>query len=193
MIFRKIKYFNFQKTIYNAYIYIQNLKMKKSIILLLSLVILSCSQQPSQECQTLETANVNLEKNIEMYVSVWKNLFEKRDIELINIDSFDPQATVVTAQGDIVGIDAFRAYYNNYLSGFSDAQFEIVDIFGQGDKIVKHWTFKGTHDGEMFGIPATNNTVEISGTTLIWMKDGKILKEQDYFDNHSFLTQLGLL
>jgi steroid delta-isomerase-like uncharacterized protein len=178
------------------YIYTQNLKnikMKKSIILLLSLVILSCSQQPSQECQTLETANVNLEKNIEMYVSVWETLFEKRDIELINIDSFDPQATVVTAQGDIVGIDAFRAYYNNYLSGFSDAQFEIVDIFGQGDKMVKHWTFKGTHDGEMFGIPATNNKVDISGTTLIWMKDGKILKEQDYFDNHSFLTQLGLL
>ena len=167
--------------------------MKKSIILLLSLVILSCSQQPSQECQTLETANVNLEKNIEMYVSVWENLFEKRDIELINIDSFDPQATVVTAQGDIVGIDAFRAYYNNYLSGFSDAQFEIIDAFGQGNKIVKHWRFKGTHDGELFGIPATNNKVDISGITLVAMKNGKVLQEQDFFDNYSFLSQLGLL
>ncbi len=68
--------------------------MKKSIFLLLSLVILSCSQPPSQECQTLETANANLEKNIEMYVSVWENLFDKRDINLINTDSFDPQATV---------------------------------------------------------------------------------------------------
>ena len=45
----------------------------------------------------------------------------------------------------------------------------------------------------MFGIPATNNTVDISGATLVTMKDGKILKEQDYFDNHSFLIQLGLL
>jgi hypothetical protein len=25
------------------------------------------------------------------------------------------------------------------------------------------------------------------------MKDGKVLQEQDYFDNHSFLMQLGLL
>ena len=167
--------------------------MKKSIVLLLSLVILSCSQQPSQECQTLELENTNLNKNLVNYVSAWEAVFESRDITLINTDSFDAQATVVTAQGDVVGIDAFRAYYNNYLTGFSDAEFEFIDVFGQGDKIVKHWNFKGTHDGELFGIPATNNKVDISGTTLVWMKDGKVIKEQDFFDNHSFLTQLGLL
>jgi len=167
--------------------------MKKSIVLLLSLVILSCSQQPSQECQTLALENTNLNKNIVNYVSAWEAVFEKRDINLINTDSFDLQATVVTAQGDVEGIDAFRAYYNNYLTGFSDAEFKFIDVFGQGDKIVKHWNFKGTHDGELFGIPATNNKVDLSGTTLVWMKDGKVIKEQDFFDNHSFLTQLGLL
>ena len=167
--------------------------MKKSILLLLSLVILSCSQQPSQECQTLALENTNLNKNIVTYVAAWEAVFEKRDINLINTDSFDLQATVVTAQGDVEGIDAFRAYYNNYLTGFSDAEFKFIDVFGQGDKIVKHWNFKGTHDGELFGIPATNNKVDLSGTTLVWMKDGKVIKEQDFFDNHSFLTQLGLL
>ena len=167
--------------------------MKKSIVLLLSLIILSCTQQPSQECQTLALENTNLNKNIVNYVSAWEAVFEKRDINLINTDSFDLQATVVTAQGDVEGIDAFRAYYNNYLTGFSDAEFKFIDVFGQGDKIVKHWNFKGTHDGELFGIPATNNKVDISGTTLVWMKDGKVIKEQDFFDNHSFLTQLGLL
>ena len=45
----------------------------------------------------------------------------------------------------------------------------------------------------MFGIPATNNKVDISGTTIVLMKDGKVVQEQDYFDNHSFLMQLGLL
>ena len=36
----------------------------------------------------------------------------------------------------------------------------------------------------MFGIPATNKKVDISWTTLVLMKDGKVLQEQDYFDNH---------
>ena len=120
-------------------------------------------------------------------------MFLDRDINLINTDSFDEQATVVTATGDITGIDSFRDYYNNYLTGFSDAQFTFIDVFGQGDNIVKHWNFKGTHDGEMFGIPATGNKVDISGATIVKMKDGKILQEQDFFDNHSFLSQLGLL
>ena len=116
-----------------------------------------------------------------------------RDSNAINTDSFDEQVTVVTASGNITGIDGFREYYNNYLTGFSDAEFNFIDIIAQGDKLVKHWNFKGTHDGVMFGIPATNKKVDISGTTLVLMKDGKVLQEQDYFDNHSFLMQLGLL
>ena len=28
---------------------------------------------------------------------------------------------------------------------------------------------------------------------LFLMKDGKVFREQDFFDNHSFLMQLGLL
>jgi len=84
-------------------------------------------------------------------------------------------------------------YYGNYLIGFSDAEFNFIDVFGDGDKLVKHWNFKGTHDGELFGIPATNNKVDINGTTIVLMKDGRILQEQDFFDNYSFLKQLGLL
>ena len=60
------------------------------------------------------------------------------------------------------------------MTGFSDAEFTIVDIFGQGDKMVKHWNFKGTHDGDFFGVPATGKSVDISGTTIIIMKDGKL-------------------
>jgi steroid delta-isomerase-like uncharacterized protein len=101
--------------------------------------------------------------------------------------------TVVTASGDVTGIDAFRDYYSNYLTAFSDAEFTFVHIFGQGDKLVKQWNFKGTHDGDFFGIPATNKSLDLSGTTIVMMKDGKVFKEQDFFDNHTFLMQLGLL
>jgi len=71
--------------------------------------------------------------------------------------------------------------------------FTIVDVFGQGDKIVKHWNFKGTHTGEFFGIPASGKKVDIDGVTLVKMKDGKIAQEQDFLDNLSFYQQLGLI
>ena len=167
--------------------------MKKLLFLATFLLIVSCAQQPSEECQTLETANTQIQKDIVTYKTVWDRVFLERDINLIDTDSFDEQATVVTATGNVTGIDAFKGYYNNYLTGFSDAEFTFINIFGQGDNIVKHWNFKGTHDGEMFGIPASGNKLDISGTTIVKMKDGKILQEQDFFDTKSFESQLGLL
>ena len=168
--------------------------MKKIILLsIATLLFISCNQPKNEECDSLAKANAQTEKNINTYKTAWDVFFKTRDPNAINTDSFDEQVTVVTAEGNITGIEAFRDYYNNYLTGFSDAEFNFIDIIGQGDQLVKHWNFKGTHDGDMFGIPATNNKVDISGTTIVLMKDGKVVQEQDYFDNHSFLMQLGLL
>ena len=165
--------------------------MKKILSMCVAFLVLSCG--PSEKCVTLEQENSKTDQNLDTYKTAWEQFFENRDPSAVNTDSFDENVTVVTASGDIKGIDAFRDYYNNYLTGFSDAEFSFVDIFAQGDKLVKHWNFKGTHDGEMFGIPATGNKLDISGTTIVLMKDGKVFREQDFFDNHSFLMQLGLL
>ena len=78
----------------------------------------------------------------------------------------------------------------NYLNGFSNIEFTIVDAFGQGNRIVKHWNFKGVHTGDFFGIPATGNMLDLSGTTLVTMENGKIAKEQDFFDMQSLTSQL---
>ena len=166
---------------------------KWCIMLCISLLVLGCNN-PSEKQLELELAQSTLEKNITMYETVWNKVINDREIDLINEDSFDKDVTALaTSGGDIIGLENFKNYYNNYLTGFSDAEFTIVDIFGQGDKMVKHWNFKGTHDGDFFGVPATGKSVDISGTTLIKMKDGKIVAEQDYMDFLSFYTQLGLL
>ena len=115
----------------------------------------------------------------------WVNEFK-----VANENNFQKDVVVVTAQGDLVGIKAVKDFYMNYLNGFSDIEFTILDAFGQGDRIVKHWNFKGTHTGEFFGIPATGNKLDLSGTTLVTMKDGKIAKEQDFFDMQSLILQL---
>ena len=167
----------------------------KNIILitLIGVTILSCEPKQSQECIDLSNANSKVKSNLELYSMVWDKAINGRNIEIINLDYFDENIKAITADGDIEGIDDFKAYYNNYLTGFSDAEFNIVDVFGQGDKIVKHWNFKGTHDGDFFGIPPTGKKIDLIGTTLVLMKDGKILQEQDFFDNYSLLSQLGLL
>jgi predicted ester cyclase len=62
-----------------------------------------------------------------------------------------------------------------------------------GDKLVKHWEFKGKHTGTFFGIPATGKDVDLFGVTIVKMKGGKIAEEQDFMDNLEFMQQLGLM
>tara|TARA_B100001057_G_scaffold108032_1_gene105689 strand:- start:37 stop:573 length:537 start_codon:yes stop_codon:yes gene_type:complete len=167
--------------------------LNKSIILLVVLSILSCRSEPNK-CVDLKASQAELEANLRMYETVWDKVINGRQIDLINSSSFDEGVTAVaTSEGDIVGLENFKNYYNNYIVGFSDAQFTIIDAFGQGDKIVKHWNFRGTHDGEFFGVPATGKKVDVSGVTLVKMKNGRISAEQDFMDLLDFYTQLGLM
>jgi steroid delta-isomerase-like uncharacterized protein len=107
--------------------------------------------------------------------------------------NFSKNVVMHASPSDVVGIDSARAYYANYLTGFSDISFTIKDVFGMDDKLVKHWNFKGTHTGLFFGIAATGKKVDIDGVTLVRMENGKIAEERDFMDNLQFMQQLGLI
>jgi len=136
--------------------------------------------------------NAQIEKDIKMYASTWDEIINHGKLDLINDKNFDKQITLISSPENVVGIENFKAYYSNYLTGFSDIKFTVIDVFGQGNKIIKHWNFKGKHTGNFFGIPATGKTVNVEGVTLVKMKNGKIAQEQDFMDNWVFMQQLGL-
>jgi len=161
------------------------------MIAIVFLVIIANCGAPTtdKKTTTLLDAKAKLERDSAMYEDTWAR-FLKGDTSVVNEDRFQKDVVIVTAEGDLVGIEACKNYYMNYLIGFSDIDFTVLEIIGQGDRLVKHWNFKGTHTGDFFGIPASGNKLNLSGTTLVSMKDGKIAKEQDFFDVMSMVTQL---
>ena len=134
-----------------------------------------------------------VEANIKKYSHVWDEIINKGKLDMFNDSNFTKDVVMHASPTDIVGIDSAKAYYANYLTGFSNTSLTIKDVFGQGDKLVKHWTFSGTHTGVFFGIPATGKKVSIDGVTLVRMSNGKIAEERDFFDNYDFMMQLGLI
>jgi steroid delta-isomerase-like uncharacterized protein len=153
--------------------------------------------KPSAENQDSESLKLTqydpLEAHLTKYESVWKDILNKGEVDKFNEIYFDPRVTMITQFENIQGFESFKAYYNNFLIGFSDIQFTFHDAFGQGERIVGHWNFKGKHTGEFFGIPPTNKNVDISGVTLVHLKDGKIIQVQDFLDNLEFMRQLGII
>jgi steroid delta-isomerase-like uncharacterized protein len=156
----------------------------KTTKLLLAIALLTITSTFAQKS--------NFEKDVKMYTQVWDNIINKRQIEQINDTHFDKNVVLVTSPQNIVGIAGIKAYYQNFLTGFSDITFTVKNVFGQGDQLVKHWNFKGKHTGNFFGIPATGNKVDVEGVTLVKMKNEKILQEQDFMDNTVLMQQLGL-
>src|SRR5205809_2726234 len=165
---------------------------KLSTIVIVVAIIASTFLSCSSTVKNNSPATDSVEANIKMYSHVWDEIINKRRLDMFNDSNFTKDV-VMHANPDIVGIDSARAYYANYLTGFSNIIFTIKDVFGQGNKLVKHWNFKGTHTGVFFGIPATGKTVSIDGVTLVRMQNGKIEEERDFFDNLDFMTQLGLM
>ena len=156
---------------------------------MLSLLFNACTSNEKSESVTTDPVPAN----IKMYTHVWDEIINKRKLEMFNDSNFTKDVVMHASPSDVVGIDSARAYYANYLTGFSNITFTIKDVFGQGDKLVKYWNFKGTHTGVFFGIPPTGKTVSLDGTTLVRMVNGKIAEERDFFDNMDFMTQLGLM
>ena len=161
--------------------------MKKALLISLIIFVSGCENKSKEKIESNST--IQLERDLEMYRNVW-NSFLAGDISVVNDKNFTEDIIIVTSEGDIVGIEACLEYYSNYLTGFSEIQWTIVDAFGQGNKLIKHWNFKGKHTGNFFGIPATGNTLDLSGTTIVTMRNGRIAKEHDFFDMKSMLDQL---
>ncbi len=142
----------------------------------------------------VEHADPKVAANIELYTEWANELLNNRRLEVINDRYCHEDITVHAQPENIVGIEAVAAFYGNFLTGFSDIEFSINNFFGEGDQLVKHWTFKGKHTGDFFGIPATGNQVNLSGSTIIRMSaDGRIAAEQDFMDNMEMLAQLGVV
>ena len=62
-------------------------------------------------------------------------------------------------------------------SAFPDMQFLVNLLIEQDDLVVSNWTVKGTHSGTAFyDVPPSGEPVEINGTAVLRIRDGKIVE-----------------
>jgi len=99
------------------------------------------------------------------------------------------------------GRDDIKAFMTDFRKAFPDLNFwGNADLIAEGDYVVGRWEGGGTHTGIAFGdflagsLPAnTGRRMRFTGTTVLKVKDGKIVEEIGLDDGVVALTQLGLL
>lgn len=94
-----------------------------------------------------------------------------------------------------------KAFMTDFRKAFPDLNFwGIADLIAEGDYVVGRWAGGGTHTGPAFSdflagsLPAnTGRTMRFTGTTVLKVRDGKILEEVGLDDGVTALEQLGLI
>lgn len=159
--------------------------MKKIIIVLaVSMSLFACKSDADKNEKIAQD-------NIKFYSKVWDEVINEGKVSVLDT-AYAPNVVLHTVP-EIKGAANAKAYYANYVTGFSDREFTVKETFAQGNKLTKYWVFKGKHTGDFFGIPATGKTISVEGCTIATIINGKITEERDFFDNLEFLRQLGLM
>jgi steroid delta-isomerase-like uncharacterized protein len=76
--------------------------------------------------------------------------------------------------------------------GFPDFSYSVEDLIAVEDRVISLFIFRGTHEGEFQGIPATGNKVEVSGVMISRIENGKIVEDKEEIDQLGLMQQLGL-
>jgi steroid delta-isomerase-like uncharacterized protein len=93
---------------------------------------------------------------------------------------------------EIHGPADFVALFNRLHGAFPDIKITLDDIIGADDKVVVRWSAVMMHTGDHLGIPATNRQVRITGITIAQIKDGKIIRGWDNWDQLALMQQLAV-
>ena len=99
------------------------------------------------------------------------------------------------------GHEAIKAFMSDFRAAFPDLNFwGAADLIAEGDYVVGRWEGGGTHTGTAFSdflagsLPkATGKKMHFTGTTVLKLKDGKIVEEIGLDDGVTALQQLGLM
>jgi steroid delta-isomerase-like uncharacterized protein len=120
----------------------------------------------------------------------WHESWGTDAIEAAYAECLAPEFTAQFFGQGVVDRDSYIRQDRNFAKAFSDTSIKVEDIVAEGDTVMVRMTWRGTHSGEMLGIPATGKRFEVSGFALDRFRDGRVVEHIPLFDQPSLLRQL---
>jgi len=122
-----------------------------------------------------------------------------RYVEMIN--THDPDAVDRFVAEDYVNHNAFvadgreanRQFWTVFFAGLPDVRVTMEDLVVSGDRVVGRFVYRGTHTGDLMGIPATGKPVEMRSIDIWRMQDGMFVEHWDELNLLQVFQQIGAL
>lgn len=90
-------------------------------------------------------------------------------------------------------VEGYRGVGAMFRAAFPNGGETIEEQIGEGDRVATRTTFRGTHQGELMGIPSTGKEVALTGVIFDRLVNGKLRERRVLFDQFALLQQLGVI
>jgi steroid delta-isomerase-like uncharacterized protein len=137
---------------------------------------------------------MSAEENKAIYHRWAQEVFNRGDLSVVDelIDpSFVDRAPALPGQAP--GAEGVKQVFTLYRTAFPDIQATIEDLIAEGDKVVARLTVRGTHPGELQGIPATGKQATITAIDIVRIANGKFVEHWAQYDQLGMMQQIGAI
>lgn len=100
---------------------------------------------------------------------------------------------VLRSMPPMSGLDAMRTLLSGARLAFPDMRYRIDALIGDGDMVAVLYSWTGSHQASLGGLPATGRRVETTGAIVCRVSGERIVEQWDIDDRLDVMDQLGLL
>lgn len=131
-----------------------------------------------------DTSNIGLIERF--YADLW-NQFDKSLIPVLLAENLEFRGSLGQSMR---GHGEFAEYVDFVRAAFPDFTNTVEEVVSEGDRSFARLTYRGTHRGELFGIPTTGRRVMYAGAARFWFRAGRIAAVWVLGDIYGLLLQL---
>jgi steroid delta-isomerase-like uncharacterized protein len=91
------------------------------------------------------------------------------------------------------GREANRQFWAAFFTGLPDVRVTMEDLLVSGDRVVGRFIYRGTHTGDLLGIPASGKPVEMRSIDIWRVRDGVFVEHWDELNLMQLFQQIGVL
>jgi steroid delta-isomerase-like uncharacterized protein len=132
-------------------------------------------------------------ENKDTVLRFWQEVFNERKLEQIDKIFTEDYIYHGAAGQDVRGREGLKQFLTVYFNAFPDLHAEVEDIFGEGDKILSRAMCRGTHKGNLIGIPPTGKQVAIRVICADRLSGQRVAESFELPDLFGMMQQLGAI
>ena len=168
----------------------------KKLCMILPLALILCFMVGCQDKESMAEleefrAQAEVEEQNKAIIIKAQEAWNKVDIEALK-EIYSPDYVWHFAGEGTLSLEDLIEDLKWEKTGYPDRTYSIEDIFSKGDKVVSRYVYRGTHEGDREGFPATGKKVEMEGIIIDRIENGKIVESWDVADLLSLYEQLGM-